>query len=269
MQHLSDSFYLNVGRVAVAHEFVLDATHPCDYSMGRKIDGLCLVLEGEAEYRFINGQRRVLRAGDIALLPEDSAYVAVPKGRYHHYTVNFHIHRDASDPAASGMDVLIHRTVTPDACRRLFRELVQLFGEKQFGYEMRCVGLVYEILQLLFSEVQDSRSQTPMHRRLQPAKALLDSRFREPLTLEMLSEAAHMSVTNFRRLFSSTYGQTPMEYRDELRLSYAKYYLFSDEGTVGEVAKQCGFEDQSYFVRFFRRHTGMTPGEFKRLHLGR
>lgn len=269
MQHLSDSFYLSIGRVAVAHEFVLDATHPCDYSEGRKTDGLCLVLEGEAEYRFATGGRQVLKAGDIALLPEDAAYVAVPKGNYHHYTVNFRIHRDSSDPGLLGTEALIHRTGNPEAYRRLFRELVRFFGEKQFGYEMRCVGLVYEILHLLFSEVQDSRSQTPMHRRLQPAKALLDSRFREPLTLEMLSEAAHMSVTNFRRLFRATYGQTPMEYRDELRLSYAKYYLFSGEGTVGEVAKRCGFEDQSYFVRFFRCHTGMTPGEFRRLHLGR
>jgi AraC-like DNA-binding protein len=49
-----------------------------------------------------------------------------------------------------------------------------------------------------------------------------------------------------------------------MRLNFAKDYLSCGYYTVAEVAKKCGFEDASYFVRFFKKKTGCTPNEFKK-----
>ena len=45
-----------------------------------------------------------------------------------------------------------------------------------------------------------------------------------------------------------------------------QYISFNSEGffSVQEVAKKCGFDDASYFVRFFKKQTGLTPCEFKK-----
>jgi Na+-driven multidrug efflux pump len=47
-------------------------------------------------------------------------------------------------------------------------------------------------------------------------------------------------------------------------LYYAKEYLRSGYYTISEIAEKCGFEDPNYFTRFFKKHTGLTPGEAKK-----
>ena len=59
-----------------------------------------------------------------------------------------------------------------------------------------------------------------------------------------------------------------MQYRDSIRLYYAKEYPNSGYYTVSEIAEKCGFDDVSYFVRFFKKKAGFTPGEFKKKFLG-
>jgi AraC-like DNA-binding protein len=73
-----------------------------------------------------------------------------------------------------------------------------------------------------------------------------------------------MSVTNFRREWKKIYAEAPIQYRDSIRLYYAKEYLSSGYYTVSETAEKCGFDDVSYFVRLFKKKTGLTPGEFKK-----
>lgn len=45
----------------------------------------------------------------------------------------------------------------------------------------------------------------------------------------------------------------------------AKVLLQHSNASIAEVAYALGFQDQSYFARFFRRHTGRSPGEFRRV----
>ena len=71
-----------------------------------------------------------------------------------------------------------------------------------------------------------------------------------------------MSETNFRRAFLSAIGETPMRYRDKMLIGLAKDYLLSGFYTVAETAEKCGFDDPSYFGRFFKKHTGVSPGKF-------
>jgi AraC-like DNA-binding protein len=77
-----------------------------------------------------------------------------------------------------------------------------------------------------------------------------------------------MSATNFRREWKKIYLETPLQYRDSIRLYYAKEYLNSGYYTVTEIAEKCGFDDVSYFVRFFKKKAGRTPGELKKKFLG-
>ena len=79
-----------------------------------------------------------------------------------------------------------------------------------------------------------------------------------------MAKLSGMSLTNFRREWSKHYPEAPIQYRDSIRLYYAKEYLNSGYYNVSEVAEKCGFEDASYFVRFFKNKTGVTPGSFKK-----
>jgi iron complex transport system substrate-binding protein len=83
--------------------------------------------------------------------------------------------------------------------------------------------------------------------------------------LEELAQVSAMSVGHFRREWKRLYGDSPLQYRDSIRLYYAKEYLQSGYCTVAEAAEQCGFSDVSYFVRFYKKKTGTTPGTLKKV----
>ena len=78
-----------------------------------------------------------------------------------------------------------------------------------------------------------------------------------------------MSVTNFRREWKKRYAESPMQYRDTVRLTYAQEYLNSGYYTISEIARKCGFDDVSCFVRFYKKKTGMAPGNAKKQSMGK
>ena len=259
LERAFDDIYIDVERVVIAHEYVMNAKNKCDYSRGRNIDGLSLALEGEAEYRFSSGERYSVRAGDIIFLPAESAYTLSVRGEYRHYTVNFEVHRESSVMPG----IIKHTPVNAKAFKDIFRELSLLWQMKAGSYEVRTVGMVYELIALMLDEMSKAEADTPHYRRLMPAKEYIDKNYAEDMNLEYLASLVDMSVTNFRRLFLKIFGEPPMRYRDKLRLSYAKDYLTCGYYSVSEVAAKCGFQDTSYFIRFFKKNTGATPKEFK------
>ncbi|MEC3980803.1 helix-turn-helix domain-containing protein [Amycolatopsis sp. H20-H5] len=59
-------------------------------------------------------------------------------------------------------------------------------------------------------------------------------------------------------------GRTPSQLVREARTHEAKRLLARTELTVRQVADRVGFADPAYFCRFFRRETGLSPGDFRR-----
>lgn len=106
----------------------------------------------------------------------------------------------------------------------------------------------------------------------QPIRRVQDSlheRFREPVTVEAMARAAGMSTRNFTRRFKQATGEPPLAYLHKLRIDAAKHLLEADFKTVQEVCYEVGYEDQAHFRKLFKRHTGLTPTEYKARFCGR
>ena len=72
------------------------------------------------------------------------------------------------------------------------------------------------------------------------------------------------SVNHFRKLFRDEVGMPPLEYMNNRKLDYAKelFRLWKDRLSIAEVAHTCGFRDEYYFSRYFKKHEGKTPGQY-------
>lgn len=256
---LEDRFYADIKKIHIAHKFVLDRAHKCQYPRGRGQYGLVYALGGKAEYRFSSGERFTLMPGNAVFLSPHTAYSIVTEKEFVHYTVNFDLH-----PETSRLDVLnrpycLLQEKNTEQLERSFRKLVDLWTFKKAGYEMQASGCLYELLFLYYFDYTAGQSSAP-YGRLLPAKEYIEQHFNQPIKLEQLAWLCNMSTTNFRREWKKLYAASPLQYRDTIRLYYAGEYLNSGYYTVAEIAEKCGFDDASYFVRFFKKKTGTTPG---------
>lgn len=72
-----------------------------------------------------------------------------------------------------------------------------------------------------------------------------------------------VSAGHLHSLVKQATGRTPGRLIRQQQTLTAKLLLARTDLTVRQVSKECGFGDPAYFCRFFRRETGMTPGEFR------
>lgn len=261
---LNSSFYLDIKKIHIAHEFILDRSHRCEYPHGRGLYGLVYALSGKAEYRFFGGKHITVNKGDVLFLSPSAAYSILTDSDFHHYTVNFELHQKNSCLGILNAPFTLFSEKTSDIIAHDFKKLAEAWSRKKDGYEMRAVGRLYGLLSELYYNCIEEKNDT----RLLPAKEYIEANFSLPITLSSLARLCNMSVTNFRREWKKQYGTSPLEHRDSVLLSYANEYLGCGYYTVSEVAERCGFDDVSYFVRFFKRKTGTTPGAVKKLFLG-
>lgn len=87
--------------------------------------------------------------------------------------------------------------------------------------------------------------------------------YRGKITLEDTALHVGLSPSYFSKVFKDEMGCTFNTYLSELRIGKSKAMLLGSNASIVEVCEQCGFEDQSYFTKVFKRYTGVTPGRFR------
>ena len=80
---------------------------------------------------------------------------------------------------------------------------------------------------------------------------------------EVPAKAVNTSVRYFCKVFKNYTGITFVEYLTRLRIEKSKSLLLNPHKRISEVAFEVGFESLTQFNRSFKKHTGMTPTEFR------
>ncbi|MEI5098544.1 helix-turn-helix transcriptional regulator [Streptomyces sp. PmtG] len=102
------------------------------------------------------------------------------------------------------------------------------------------------------------------------AKDAMDRDWADPeLDLAAVAACAGYSRFHFLRAFKEAYGETPGQYLSRRRIERAEDMLRSADLAVTEVCVLVGFTSLGTFSTTFKRHTGLTPSEYRRKHVGR
>ena len=100
-------------------------------------------------------------------------------------------------------------------------------------------------------------------------KERLHDGFRDPLRMRDLAREAGVHPVHLARVFRKVEKRTPGDYQQRLQVRAACELLRDPEWPLAVIAAECGFADQSHFTRVFRRKTGTTPAQFRRVVSGR
>lgn len=91
----------------------------------------------------------------------------------------------------------------------------------------------------------------------------IHSHLAENFDIEELANVACITKPYFIRLFKREFGTSPLQYVNGKRVERAQLLLYTTDMPVKEVAYALGFSDHSYFIRMFRKLTGITPQDYR------
>jgi two-component system response regulator YesN len=111
------------------------------------------------------------------------------------------------------------------------------------------------------------RDDQPSHQHahvIRQAKEYIDLHYADPdLSLNDVAAQANLSSSHFSVVFSQETRQTFKEYLTEVRMTKAKELLRMTTLRSADIAYQVGYNDPHYFSSVFKKHTGLSPMEFR------
>jgi AraC family transcriptional activator of pobA len=95
-------------------------------------------------------------------------------------------------------------------------------------------------------------------------KKLLDDKFRTVKSVSGYSVLMSVSEKKLNRATTLTLGKTPKVLIDERVVLEAKRMLVHTNNSIKEIGFNLGFEEPTNFIKYFRKHEGKTPIEFRK-----
>lgn len=130
----------------------------------------------------------------------------------------------------------------------------------------------YSSLQELFQQDVELIKKMLNHDKLEKADWLIkqaEEYIREyycsTIKVQEVADVINVSPNYFSSLFKQKTGENFNEYVNKLRVEEAKSLLVHTPFKVSEIAKQVGFQEYKYFVRIFKKFSGLTPTNYRKL----
>lgn len=92
---------------------------------------------------------------------------------------------------------------------------------------------------------------------------LVKSQFKSQRNLESYARSLNVTAKHLSKTVKETSGKTAGEIIDDFVLLEARLLLDNPELSIQEIANELHFSDQSFFGKFFKRHTGVSPKQYR------
>lgn len=144
----------------------------------------------------------------------------------------------------------------------LFSSYLQRYQNMELWEKMELRGAIL----MIFSRfMREAVQRVWTHdERMQKVLSHIHSHISDTIDVEELADVACVTKPYLIRLFKREFGTSPVQFINKKKIERAQLLLFTTEMPVKEVAYALGFSDHSYFIRLFRKLTGVTPQEYRR-----
>ena len=157
--------------------------------------------------------------------------------------------------AEAGMDIY--------AC---FAEAGAIVREMAEAETVEAIDATLQVFLTRFEWLLSQRQKDADDQLIEKATTYLEEHLREDLDRDQVARAVGLSPSHFSRLLRETKGRTFTDLLSQYRIERACSLLVRTSKTIAEIAGECGFCDQSYFSKVFRRYKGETPARYRDSH---
>lgn len=247
-------------------------SHVFDPERGRVLSEyqLIYISEGRGTFRSASCRRRPVKAGDMILLFPGEWHTYEPDSDYgwFEYWVGF---RGESVDRLVGAGFFTPRCPVfsigfSPAIISLYEDMARYASEEQSGYQQIISGIVQYLLGMVcFRQRNESFTNSFAVNKINEARAMMkrEDSFRQ--SPQSIADALGVGYSWFRKMFKQYVGVSPAQYQADMRVLKAKELLDTTALTVTDVAYRLGFETVSQFSTFFRKKTGSSPLQYKKV----
>jgi AraC family transcriptional regulator of arabinose operon len=150
------------------------------------------------------------------------------------------------------------------------RVIMDLHGTARQNSTFRDAILDLDIRSLLMKLCDDRHGKNAVseraakyYRELTGLRNRLYSSPQTHMKVEQLAASVHLSKSYFQHLYKELFGCTVIHDIICGRLEYAKYLLDNSQLSVSDIAAECGYDNDTHFMRQFKKYVGVTPSQYK------
>ncbi|TDN39672.1 AraC family transcriptional regulator [Hymenobacter sp. UV11] len=136
-------------------------------------------------------------------------------------------------------------------------------GEWQHQMLSAYLTVLLTYLSRLYTEQFPGGEPSADQRLLRTYRARIETHFHELHEVSAYAEMLHISAGHLSEVVKAQSGKSAIKHLHERLVLEAKRLLFYTPQSLKEIAFDLGFSDASYFNRFFKRETGLTPAEYR------
>ena len=226
-----------------------------------------VVLDGKGSINY-NGKDEALEAGDCFFIDcrVQHSYQSDPEHPWEIIWVHF-------DGCTTGEYYKLFTAQLPNVFRpaskekfvSLLQELMHTNSETYPDTEVLTSGLLAQLLTMLLTVNSiAAENDSAMRNKLTIVLAYINANYTKDICLDDLAKHFFISKYYLTREFKRAYGETIFQHIISMRINYAKRLLRFTEKSVEEISTLCGFNDQSYFSKQFKKAENVTCLAFRR-----
>lgn len=236
---------------------------------GRVDYQLLYIAQGKAHFFFKEGEDTVVTAGTMVLYRprEMQRYVYYGEDKTEVFWVHFTGSRVKLILRGFGFpekEHLIHTGVSREY-KDIYRKMIRELQMCRPHYEEYLTYLLTELFILVERHPTETvRLTSYAEDEMEAAADHFTQYYNRDINIAEYAARHGMSTSWFIRNFKLVCGMTPMQYVLSVRISNAQYLLETTSYGIGEIAQIVGYDDALYFSRFFKKHVGITPTEYRK-----
>ena len=147
----------------------------------------------------------------------------------------------------------------------LFRQMIQELQLQRVNYEdLLNMNLRHILLIINRYLYEGSDIGTDMLDEIERATHYFNENYNQTIVIEDYARDRGMTANWFIQSFRKVTKYTPMQYIVHLRMTNAMNLIDNTNYNMSQIASAIGYDNSMYFSRIFKKHTGMTPTEYKR-----
>ncbi len=136
--------------------------------------------------------------------------------------------------------------------------------DSRFYAESLSVALIAHLMQFYTAKNPVANDVFCEDAQIKQAKDYIHAYLTQKLSLQAIADVVGLSKYHFCRIFKQSTGLTPWQYVIQQRIKLAKQLLQNSQLSIWQISNRLGYSNSTQFTNFFRKHTGITPSDFRK-----